>query len=529
MRNYPEYKTRGHAPTRFAAAMRVWDSIDARRTARMVLLALLTVIICGSFSDRAPGAEPVKFAKPFLIRFEGAITPMRTKYLFRGIDRAQDAGADLLVIEIHSPGGYLQESLDIANRLKTIKWAKTVAFVRSNEEALSGAAIASLGCDEIVMGGDAVMGDAGPIYQNEGAMFEHAPEKIRSDLARKVRDLASHKGRAPALAEAMVDMDLEVFRVRNKDDGSIHFMSQSEIESDEKPDRWETIQMVHESRKAKFLEVNGNRAVELELAQGNAANRGELAVRFSLETDFQVVEPNSVDMAVYILNLPIITVLLFIIGFIALYFEFSAPGISIGGLTAGLCFALFFWSRFLGGTAGWLEVILFVSGFVFIAVELFVIPGFGVAGVTGILLIFASVVLASQTFILPETVRDWESLRGTLFVLMGPGFAFIVGAYIITKVTGNIPLLSNLALKPPSVDEEDEFYGDKGGKAEPPAHELVQVGDWGIANTPLRPSGKAQFGDEFVDVATEGTFVNAGAQIRVLQIHGHKITVREIS
>ena len=248
MRNYPEYKTRGHAPTRFAAAMRVWDSIDARRTARMVLLALLTVIICGSFSDRAPGAEPVKFAKPFLIRFEGAITPMRTKYLFRGIDRAQDAGADLLVIEIHSPGGYLQESLDIANRLKTIKWAKTVAFVRSNEEALSGAAIASLGCDEIVMGGDAVMGDAGPIYQNEGAMFEHAPEKIRSDLARKVRDLASHKGRAPALAEAMVDMDLEVFRVRNKDDGSIHFMSQSEIESDEKPDRWETIQMVHESR-----------------------------------------------------------------------------------------------------------------------------------------------------------------------------------------------------------------------------------------------------------------------------------------
>ncbi len=492
-------------------------------------VVFLAIAVVGALSARVRAAEPAKFSKPFLIRFEGAITPMRARYLDRGIDRAKEAGADLLVVEIHSPGGYLKESLEIANRLKDIQWAKTVAFVRANEEALSGAAIASLGCDEIIMGGNAVMGDAGPIYLNEGAMFEHAPEKIRSDLARKVRDLASHKGRSPALAEAMVDLDLEVFRVRNKDDGSIHFMSQSEIDSDENPDRWETIQLVHESRKEKFLEVNGIRAVELGLAQGNAANRGELAQRFDVQTEFQVIEPNAVDTAVYVLNLPAITVLLFLVGLLALYFEFSAPGISIGGLTAGLCFALFFWSRFLGGTAGWLEVILFVAGLVFIVVELFVLPGFGIAGVTGILLLFSSVVLASQTFVVPETIRDWESLRGTLLVLLGSTIAFVAGAIVITKATGRIPLLSRLALPPPTLDDKDGFNQGKDEKAEIAPHETVQVGDWGVANTPLRPSGKGQFGDEFVDVATEGTFVHAGAQIRILKIQGHMITVREIS
>ena len=72
------------------------------------------------------------------------------------------------------------------------------------------------------------------------------------------------------------------------------------------------------------------------------------------------------------------------IGAVALYFELSAPGIGLGGLIAGLCFTLFFWSRFLGGTAGWLEVILVLAGAAFLAVEIFVLPGFGIAGITGL-------------------------------------------------------------------------------------------------------------------------------------------------
>ena len=111
-----------------------------------------------------------------------------------------------------------------------------------------------------------------------------------------------------------------------------------------------------------------------------------------------MLKPSGVDTAVTLLNLPLVTGLLFVIGLVALYIEFMHRAWGLGGLIAGLCFALFFWSRFLGGTAGWLEVILFVAGVAFLAMEVFVIPGFGIAGLTGLLLVFTSILMASQHF-----------------------------------------------------------------------------------------------------------------------------------
>jgi membrane-bound serine protease (ClpP class) len=183
----------------------------------------------------------------------------------------------------------------------------------------------------------------------------------------------------------MVDMDLVVYYVKHRQTGAEAFMSDAELESSGAPDIWEKGKPVLESREGHFLEVNGERAVELQLAEGNAADRDELKQLLGLAEDLLVIESSGVDTAVFILNLPIVTGVLFVIGLIALYIEFSAPGISVGGLISLLCFALFFWSRFLGGTAELLEVILFVVGTVFIAVEVFAIPGFGVAGITGLL------------------------------------------------------------------------------------------------------------------------------------------------
>ena len=103
-----------------------------------------------------------------------------------------------------------------------------------------------------------------------------------------------------------------------------------------------------------------------------------------------------------------VTGLLFVVGLVALYVEVSTPGLGLGGLVSLLCFALFFWSRFLGGTAEVLEIVLFLTGVAFLAVEIFVLPGFGVAGITGLLLMLAGVLMASQTFLIPETKREWE-------------------------------------------------------------------------------------------------------------------------
>jgi membrane-bound serine protease (ClpP class) len=420
--------------------------------------------------------------------------------------------------------------LNIADRLRNLSWARTVAFVP--REALSGAAIAALGCDEIIMSPEARLGDAGPIFQGEDALFRHAPEKIRSDLARRVRDLAEAKGRPPALAEAMVDMDLVVFHVRNTTTGDETFMSEQEIESSDDPEAWEKIKPVLASREKHFLTVNGVQALELQLAQSNAQDRQELIRHYQLGDNLLILQPSSVDTAVTILNLPLVTGLLFVVGLVALYIEFSAPGIGMGGLIAGLCFALFFWSRFLGGTAGWLEVTLFAAGIVFLAMELFVIPGFGVAGLSGLTLLLISILMASQHFVIPNTARQLTMSLNSVVVVASSGIVFLIVAVALSHYFKMIPVVRLLVLETPAAiagSTGDKKGGPAGADVEQSTHRFpVQVGDWGVANSPLRPAGKVVFGDDYVDVVTDGAFVDQGRQVRVVEISGNRVVVREI-
>ena len=482
----------------------------------------------------APVAEQpkpnLKYLRPVLIRFEGVITPMSQQYLYRKLDAARKQNADLVVIEIESPGGMLGPSLEIAERLRDTKWAHTVSYVP--HMALSGAAIMSLGCDEIIMDAHAKFGDAGPIFLNEGAIFQHAPEKIRTHLSRVVHDLAEAKGRPPALAVAMVDKDLVVFRATNKETGQITFMSEHELKSHDKPEQWEQGAPVLESLDGNFLEVSGTRAVELKLAQATAASREELRQRYELANDFVVMQPTAVDTTVYILNRPLITGLLIVIGLIALYIELSAPGISVGGLIATLCFALFFWSRFLGGTSGWLEVVLFLVGAGFVAVEIFVTPGFIVAGLTGLVLMAVSVIMACQDFIVPHTSGQLSTLTTSVTVLAGSGVVFLVAALAISRYLGSIPVFNRMVLDAPAGDRaaDDAPLDPKSGKAAALVGQLiVRVGDCGVAESPLRPAGKVRIGDESVDVVTDGSFVTKGSTVRIVEIQGHHIVVREFN
>jgi len=483
------------------------------------LAALVVAVVC--FRAIAWGAEQAgrraEYSRAVLIRLEGAISPMREQYLYRKLDLARESGADLVIIEIDSPGGLVDSSLAMAERLRDLDWAHTVAYVP--REALSGAAIVALGCDEIIIHPRASLGDAGPIFLDENFLFRHAPEKFRSNLAQKVRTLAEAKGRAPALAEAMVDMDLVVYHVRDKRTGKESFLSDREIEADQDPDRWERLEPVFESREGHFLQVNGERAVALGLAQDTARTRAGLLARYGLPEDPLVLEPSGVDTAVYVLNLPLVTGVLFVVGLVALYLEFMAPGISVGGLIAGLCFALFFWSRFLGGTAGWLEVILFLAGLVFLAVELFVIPGFGIAGIAGILLLLVSLLMASQHHNVPSTGQDLNSLLVSLGVLMGSLVVVVGAAVAISRYFGTIPLLSRLALTPPAPAETEEGPAEGKGR--------LEVGEVGIADSPLRPAGMVRFGERYVDVLTEGTFIEKGQQVKVVKITGNRVIVRQ--
>lgn len=487
-----------------------------------VIAGLIGTLVCSlCFSPSLRGQREIGPARhAAVIEFQGPITSLSEQYLYRKLDEAERMGVDLVIVEIDSPGGSVDATMRIAERLRDLPFASTVAFVP--REALSGAALFSLGADQIVIGPNAVFGDAGPIFMGEDFLFQHAPEKIRSDLARRVRDLAELQGRPPALAEAMIDMDLVVFEVKNNQTGETTFMSQAEIDASDNPADWEIIKPVLESRESKFLEVNGRRAVELGLADANVDSTEALRGRFDAD-QWSTLEWSTLDKAVLILNNPFVTGLLFVIALIALYIEFASPGIGIGGLTALVCFSLFFWSRFLGGTAEWLEVMLFLCGLILIIVEVFVIPGFGVWGISGLLLILSSLVLASQTFVIPRTEGDLTDMSQSLAMVLGSGVIFAIAAIWITSRLGYIPVLNRFALSPPTNTSSPTDSLD--GAAEPEGMS-VSVGETGIAESPLRPAGKVVFGDDYLDVVSDGTFIEAGEKVRVIKVHGNRIVVR---
>ena len=457
-----------------------------------------------------------------IIRLQGMITPITPSYIERKLATAERDGADLVIIEIDSPGGELFASLEIAQMLDELDWAKTVAYVpgpgtdSEMRAALSGAAFVALGCDRIILGPRAQIGDAGVIESDGTSPFRYVPEKQLTHVVSTIRGLAKSHDRPPALAEAMVDKDLEVFRVRNTTTGEETCMSQKELDSAEDGDDWEKGKPIEETLGGNFLELDGTRAVELGLAEGTAESREELLEQLGVAGRPRVLEWTAVDTLVMVLNFPLVTVLIFVIGLVALYIEMSSPGIGVGILTAGLCFALFFWSRYLGGTAEWLEIVLFLAGIGFLAVELFVLPGFVVAGLSGMLLLGVSLVLASHKFIIPESGQELAALTTTLSVIAGSIAAFAVIATFMNRYFGALPILSRLMLQPPV---------DAAAAADVAAPGQPALGDRGVADSALRPSGRARFGHRMLDVMTDGEFIQAGEPVEIVQISGRRIFV----
>jgi len=489
---------------------------------RIIALLIGALILCSPALSADDAAAPA-YETPVLIRVEGVIGSRLEHYVLRKLQRAKASGCDLLILEIDSPGGGLAETLKLCEELTALSGVHTVAYVP--REALSGAAILSLACDEIVMGDMARIGDCGPIFMAEDFLFRHAPEKIRSDLVAQVRVLSEKKKHPPALAEAMVDYNVKVERVRLPD-GTEAFVTDRELAARPEAGQWEKLETLPEAGGGRFLELLGRRAKELGLASANADRRELVFERYGLTEKPLVLEPNAVDTTVFVLNTWIVTGLLLVVGLVALMYELSSPGVGIGGLTAGLCFALFFWSRFLGGTSGWLEVLLFGAGVIFLAVELFLIPGFGVVGIMGIGLMMAGLVLASQEFALPTNNAQLTTMTtSTLTTLLSGVVCFVICALTVRHMEA-IPILNRLMLKPqqPAVEALDDVSED--AKPWPPKGAApLNLGDWGVATTLLRPGGKAQFGDEILDVVSEGAFIQPGEQVRIVQMQGTRVVV----
>ncbi|WP_047815374.1 NfeD family protein [Rhodopirellula islandica] len=490
----------------------------------VVVMAIAFVSCTPALAQSAMGDASSGKRRGVLIEFKEDINPLSGALLKRKFKAAVESGADVIILDIQSPGGFTSVTFELMDMVLEAKDVETVAYIE--KDAISGAALLALSTDTILMRPDARMGDAGEIVMGEDGAFRYTPAKSRSVLAQKVRDTAEATGRPLALAEKMTDKDMVVYQATNKNTGEQLYLSDKDLASKDDADQWELSPPIREAGTEMFFTVNGRRGVELGMVDQTVEGRDELAKVLNLQEPIVEMERSWTDTLVFLLNTQFVTFLLLLIGLVALAIELSAPGIGIGGLTSVLCFGLFFWARFLGGTSGWLEVVLFLAGILFIAAEIFVIPGFGVAGISGLALSLGALVMASRRFTLPENEIQWTSLAADMMTVMGAFLGFLVCLAVMAKYLGEIPGLSRLTLRPQVMVAADG--GASATLVSGPAWQRVEVGDTGAAMSPLRPSGKVQFGDDAVDVVTEGDYIDPGTEVRVVGKQGARVTVRKV-
>ncbi len=212
--------------------------------------------------------------------------------------------------------------------------------------------------------------------------------------------------------------------------------------------------------------------------------------------------------------------ILMMIGLAALYIEMKAPGFGLPGAIGVLCIGIVFLNQYLVGLANYTDLLLILIGLVLMGIEVFVLPGFGIAGFLGIASIVVGLVFALQGFVLPDPEMPWQMdlLIANLIQVLGAYlFAFAVGLFFLRYV---MPRLSIRSEGPYLMTHLGSYHADS------KETKRANVGDEGVALTFLRPSGKAEINEDIFDVATDSEFVEKGAPIVVTKIRGNWIVVK---
>ena len=467
-----------------------------------------------------------------VIAVHGIIDGILGEFVEREMRNAVAKGVNTLIFHIDSPGGDKDIAEHVAMAISELDATKITTVAWIPKGAWSGGALIAFGCDKVILHPEAQIGDIGVITMTEpGGQFERAPEKIVSPFLQFAATLAKRKNRPPALLQAMIDKDLTVFQVTSKADGRVTYMSEADIQASH--EEWIKGPMVPESREGILLTVNGQRAHELGLADAPCRDIDELRSRLGIpeKTDLTPVASTWVDSLLVVLNSGVGGFLLMTLGIICIYIELHVPS-GLFAILSTVFFALFFWSRFLGGTSGTLELVLFVLGIGLLALEVFVIPGFGVFGVSGILLTLASLVLASHTFAGMTLTEGFQESMGSLGSLAAAMVTVIAVAVVLNRFMPSIPFLNRLILTPPGfamAGSDGPLLNPSLLSTMPVAVGAVDIGSVGITASALRPSGKAIFGDSYMDVVSDGAYVDHGTQVEVIRIAGNRIIVRVLA
>ena len=174
-----------------------------------------------------------------------------------------------------------------------------------------------------------------------------------------------------------------------------------------------------------------------------------------MEGEIPNPQPNMALEFVEALATPELAMILLMVGFAGIYIELRTPGVGAGAFVGAVALLLFFWSKYLNGTAGWLEVLLFVAGFCFVLLEVFVLPGFGIFGLGGGAMMLASLILASLTFVRPHSEVELEELARSVGTVALSGLGVMAFIVVSRRYLPQAPMFRNIVLEPPGRRDDD--------------------------------------------------------------------------
>jgi membrane-bound ClpP family serine protease len=456
------------------------------------------------------------------IEVSGSINKGSLDSLERRVKYAIARDANFLIIELQcSGGGETTEVASAANMLRNLtdengRPVHTVAYIPPNR-SLGAATFLALGCSEIVMSRSAFLGDF-HYLRNEPEPQRRAVE----DMLLKLADDQGYQGSIRNLLRATLHSDLTLFRARNAKN---QYALLDEEGLKKNPEYKQLDRLT--APEGEPLKIDAKLAKEWRLVYDNDVESPEDLRRiYELTgTPVHVSRDDWLDRVAEFFREPVVNLFLIMIGIAALILELKMPGLGIPGVIAAVCFVLFFWAHSFVGQFWMLAVMLFVLGLILIGIEIFIVPGFGVIGVSGIVLVVGSLVLVTLEK-MPQTTQDWVSMGGTLSTFALGLVAAIGVAFVTARFLPNIPYANRLVLQPPGDSGPETTSREAVGGI--PAVSPSLLGAIGTAATPLRPSGKARFGDEFLDVVSEGDYVQPGSRVQVVEIEGNRIVVKAV-
>ena len=415
-----------------------------------------------------------------VMEIKSEIDPRTNRYVELALGHAKKINADIVIIEMDTYGGILTDAKEIVDRI--MQYKKPV-WVFINSDAASAGALISIACDSIYMAPGASIG-AATVVTGTG---EKAPDKYQSYMRSIMRATAEEKGRDPRIAEAMVDEDIAIDSVTEA--GQIVTFSTTE------------------AIKFGFCEAKVESIEEI-LKRNNIENYK--LERFELKASDKVIA--------FFLN-PFISGLLILIIIGGIYFELQTPGVGFPLLAAGIALILYLVPYYLNGLAENWEVIALFSGLALIAVEIFVLPGFGVAGIAGISLTVMSLIL----IMINNDAFNFDFVPANeLLYAVAATFGGILGGIILLFVGGSRLHETRFFKRVALTDTQER---EKGFTVSAAAQSMKDK--TGIAHTVLRPGGKVMIEGQLYDAYTRGEFIEKGDAIVVLDDETTSLRVKK--